>query len=116
LLELAPLPIVLRDTNNWVLRANKEFTDLFGFTVDEAQGRNINDLIVPEELWEDAERLLETFKGEQRVEVELVRRRRDGKRLNTSFVAAPVSVPGGEPEIYGIYRDITDRKKAEEAQ
>jgi PAS domain S-box-containing protein len=115
LFELAPLPIVLRDINNRVLRTNKEFTKLFGFTVDDARGRNIDDLIVPEELREEAGTLLETLKGRQRVEAELVRKRKDGKRLNVSFVAAPVSVPGGESEIYGIYRDITDRKRAEEA-
>lgn len=32
-----------------------------------------------------------------------------------SFVAAPVRVDGDRPEIYGIYRDITERKQAEEA-
>jgi PAS domain S-box-containing protein len=35
--------------------------------------------------------------------------------VTVSFVAAPVSAGGGEPEVYGIYRDITESKKAEEA-
>jgi PAS domain S-box-containing protein len=115
LFELAPEAIVLRDTNNRVLRANREFTDLFGFSLEESLGRNISELIVPDELWDESEKLREALARGERVDAELVRRRKDGSRLTVSFVAAPVSVEGGAPEIYGIYRDITDRKKAEEA-
>ena len=46
---------------------------------------------------------------------EVIRQRKDGTRLNVSLVAAPVSANGGAPEIYGIYRDITERKRAEDA-
>jgi len=48
------------------------------------------------------------------VNVETIRRRKDGKLLTVSLVAAPVSVDGDRSEIYGIYRDITGRKQAEE--
>src|SRR6202043_403541 len=51
----------------------------------------------------------------QRVDVEGVCRRKDGSRLHVSMVRVPVSVPGGQVEIYAIYRDITERKRAEEA-
>jgi PAS domain S-box-containing protein len=115
LFELAPEPIVLRDVNNRILRTNKEFTKLFGFTPEEALGRNIKDLIVPPDLWEESEQIWEALNRGERVNAELVRQRKDGSRLTVSFVAAPVSVDGGPPEIYGIYRDITEQKKAEEA-
>ncbi len=113
LFELAPQAIVLRDTENRVIRANQEFTRLFGYTVEEAIGKNINDLIVPSELCCEADELMDALKRGERVNAESVRRRKDGKRLQVSFVAAPVSVGGNDPEIYGIYRDITERKKAE---
>jgi PAS domain S-box-containing protein len=115
LFELAPEAIVLRDGENRVLRANREFTELFGFTLEESLGRNISDLIVPGEVWDESERLREALNRGERVNAELVRRRKDGAILNVSFVAAPVSVDGGAPEIYGIYRDITERKRAENA-
>ena len=115
LFELAPEAIVLRDIQNRVLRANREFTNLFGFAVEEALGRNISELIVPDDYWDESEQLREALKRGERVNAELVRKRKDGRRIVVSFVAAPVVVNGGAPEIYGIYRDITERKKSEEA-
>jgi PAS domain S-box-containing protein len=114
LFELAPEAIVLRDIDNRVLRANREFTNLFGFTLEEALGRDISELIVPDISWEESETLRQALKCGERVDAELTRRRKDGSRLVVSFVAAPVCVDGSTPEIYGIYRDITERKKAEE--
>lgn len=115
LFELAPEAIVLRDAENRVLRANQEFTKLFGFTVEEAMGRNISELIVPEGHWEESEQLRAALKRGERVDAELVRKRKDDTHLIVSFVAAPVAVNGEEPQVYGIYHDITERKEAEEA-
>src|ERR1700684_1606928 len=115
LFELAPEAIVLRDLENRILRANREFTELFGYTVEEALGRNINDLILPAGSLEESEALRVALQSGERLDAELIRKRKDGSHLDVSFVAAPVSVDGGMPEIYGIYRDITERKRAEEA-
>jgi PAS domain S-box-containing protein len=114
LFELAPEAIVLRDIENRVLRVNEEFTKLFGYTVDEALGRNISSLIVPNDRREECEKFREALRRGERVNAETIRRRKDGNLLTVSLVAAPVSVEGDEREIYGIYQDITGRKQAEE--
>jgi formate hydrogenlyase transcriptional activator len=46
--------------------------------------------------------------------VETVRRRKDGSRIHVSIVSAHVSVAGSEISEYVIYRDITERKEAEQ--
>lgn len=115
LFELAPEAIVLRDSENRVLRTNREFTKLFGFSPEESVGKNISELIVPEERWRESERLRDALNRGERVNAELVRQRKDGTLLDVSFRAAPVSLDGGPPEIYGVYQDITERKRAERA-
>jgi len=115
LFELAPEAIVLRDRDNRVLRVNKEFTRLFGFQAEEALGRNITDLIVPEEYREESEKLRDMPNRGERVNAELVRQKKDGTRIVVSFAAAPVRAKEGQAEIYGIYRDITKWKEKEEA-
>jgi signal transduction histidine kinase len=47
------------------------------------------------------------------VDAEVVRQRKNGSRLEVSMIRVPVSLPGGKIAGYAIYRDITERKKAE---
>jgi PAS domain S-box-containing protein len=113
LFELAPEAIVLRDVNNRVVRINREFTRLFGYTSEEFVGRPFAELITPDDLRGEGERYGYLLDRGQRVEAETIRQRKDGSRLHVSFVAAPVSVSGGQIAVYAIYRDITERKQAE---
>jgi PAS domain S-box-containing protein len=115
LFELAPEAIALRDAENRVLRTNREFTKLFGYTIEESLGRDISELIVPGGMREESERLREALRRGERVNAEVVRQRKDSSLLSVSLTAAPVSADGGPPQIYSIYRDITERKRTEDA-
>jgi PAS domain S-box-containing protein len=114
LFELAPEAIVLRDMENRVLRVNQEFTRMYGYSVEDVLGRNVKTLIVPEDGYKQCEEMRSALNRGERIHAELIRQHKDGRRLDVSLVAAPVSVGGSQPEIYGIYRDITERKRAEE--
>jgi PAS domain S-box-containing protein len=114
LFELAPEAIVLRDKNDRILKTNQEFTKVFGYSIEESLGRDIHDLIVPDEQRYESKGLCTALKRGERVNAEVVRRRKDGSQLAVSFVAAPVVADDREPEIYAIYRDISERKRAEE--
>ena len=37
----------------------------------------------------------------------------DGSRVQVSMLRVPVSVPGGQVEVYAIYCDISERKRVE---
>ena len=47
LFELSPDAVILTDEDFHVLRANKEFTRMFGYTAEEAAGQWLPELIVP---------------------------------------------------------------------
>jgi PAS domain S-box-containing protein len=98
-----------------VIRINKEFTRMFGYELDEVLDRPINDLIVPEALVESSEAFTRLLRDGGRVEAETVRRRKDGSEIHVSLLAVPVATASGEQLMnYAIYRDITERKRAEE--
>lgn len=115
LFKQAPEGIVLLDVQDRVLRVNPEFTRIFGYQPDEVIGSSINDLLAPEELRAEAEAYTHKITHGQAINAETIRRRKDGSRLHVSLLAVPISVPGGQIGEYAIYRDISGRKRAEEA-
>ena len=115
LFENAPEGIVLLDTEDRVLRVNGEFTRMFGYTLADAVNRPINELIVPDDRLDEGWELTYKVTHGQGVHTETVRRHKDGSRLHVSVVGAPVRIGSGQIAVYAIYRDITERKMAEEA-
>jgi PAS domain S-box-containing protein len=115
LFEHAPEAIALMSVDNRVLRVNREFTRVFGYTPQEALGRRLTELIVSGELGEEVNRYPESVSYGHRVDPEAVRQRKDGSRLHVLVVSVPVSMPDQQIAVYVMYRDITERKAAETA-
>jgi len=115
LFEQAPQAFALMSGTSRVVRVNQEFTRLFGYTPEETLGRPLSELIVPDDARDAVQGIQELVLHGQRVEAEVVRRRKDGGRLHVLLVCVPVAVPGGRIAVYAMYRDITERKAAEEA-
>src|SRR4030088_3136064 len=115
LFEGSPDAVVLMDLGARVLRISREFAALFGYAAEEAAGRPIVDLIVPEDELEDSRAGFARVRSGERFVVERERRRKDGTRIHVSIKRAPIVLDGKPIGYYGIYRDITERKRAEEA-
>jgi PAS domain S-box-containing protein len=117
LFEQTPQALVLTNADNRVVRINREFTRVFGYSSQEAVGCLVRELIVPEELWDEAQRYAELVAQGQRVEAEVVRRHKNGTRLVVSVLGVPVAAPSGqivEKLATYCFNDITERKRAEE--
>jgi PAS domain S-box-containing protein len=115
LFEQAPEAAAVLSTDDRILRANKEFTRMFGHRAEDVVGRSVDELIVPEALMESAREYTNQLKQVGRVEVETVRKRKDGSEIYVSLLAVAVTTSSGEHVVnYAIYRDITERKLAEE--
>ena len=89
---------------------------IYGYTEAEAVGKPIS-MLVPPELPDEENKILETLKSGDRVEhFETVRVTKTGKRINVSLTISPIKDSTGRTVgISGIARDITERKLAEEA-
>jgi len=110
----SPQSIVLLDNADRVVEANKAFEELFQYTVDEIRGRPLNEIIVPDDLVDEATALSSAAIGGEVVQKESVRRRKDGSLVAVSTIGYPIVVDGRQVGIYAIYSDISERKRAEE--
>jgi PAS domain S-box-containing protein len=114
LIDGAQEAIIMADDDGKARRINKEFTKLFGYTQKEAEGRVLDDLIVPEDLKETAKSITENVARGKRVAFEAIRRNKNKTLIDVSVLASPIVISGKQVGTYGIYRDITERKKTEE--
>lgn len=114
LFENAPVGIVLLDEKDRVLHVNKAFETIFLYSSEEIQGRSINEIIVPDGLTDEATALsLRTLQGDI-IESETLRRRKDGKLVPVQIFGVPILFDQHAVGIYGMYMDMTERKRAEE--
>jgi PAS domain S-box-containing protein len=89
---------------------------MYGYTEKEAIGKPIT-MLVPPELPDEENKILETLKAGNPIEqFETVRVTKTGKRINVSLSISPIKDSSGRiVGVSGIARDITERKRAEEA-
>jgi two-component system CheB/CheR fusion protein len=108
--------IVSKDLNGIITSWNKGAERLFGYTAQETIGQSVTMLIPQEHLDEEPSILARIREGKAIDHYETVRRRKDGTLINLSLTVSPIRNDQGR--IVGaskIARDITDRKKAEQA-
>ncbi|MBI5020363.1 MAG: PAS domain S-box protein [Ignavibacteriales bacterium] len=114
LFNAAPEAIALHNNHDRIVDINDEFTKMFGYTREEAIGKQINELVAPEELLEEAKDISHRVILGERIELESKRKRKDGVLIDVSILGAPIFHQGKQVGDYAIYRNITERKKAEE--
>jgi PAS domain S-box-containing protein len=108
-----PEAAVYLDLNFKIAEVNPRFCQLFGWSAEEVKGKNLNDVVVPEGLREEAESLDKEARNGY-VSHDTVRKRKDGSLVYLSISAAPVTFENKLLGNVGIYKDITDLKRAQE--
>lgn len=111
LIDSNPVAIGITDMDGRITMINKEFTRLFGYTAHEALNNYVDDLIVPDDLKEEALKI-STIASHKRTEVkETVRIDKSGNRIYVSLIATSIIVNNQPVACIGIYRDVTSERK-----
>ncbi|MDQ1240647.1 MAG: Histidine kinase, partial [Thermodesulfobacteriota bacterium] len=112
LFDYSPDAIAIMDSEDRVERINKAFSQLFGYSEAEAVGSPINDLVAPPDLINEARRFSSSVIRGDRVDADVVRKRKDGSFIDLSLVGASVMLGDERKNLFAIYRDNTERKRA----
>ncbi len=108
--------IISKDLNGVITSWNAGAQQIFGYTAEEMIGASVTALIPADRLKEEEGILAKIRGGETAQHTETVRKTKDGRLIYVSVTASPIKDATGR--VIGaskVARDITDRKRAEEA-
>jgi len=111
-----PEALVYVDEKGTILDANLCFCKLFGYTLKEIKGRNIDDGMIhsPDKIEEGKKLSTKGLKGYRNYET--VRKKKDGTLFPVSISATPLVIDGQAKGEIRIYTDIAERKQNEKIQ
>ncbi|MDT5268050.1 MAG: hypothetical protein QOH49_236 [Acidobacteriota bacterium] len=116
IVESADDAIISKSLEGVITSWNMGAERIFGYTAEEAVGRPVTMLIPEDHLDEEPAILSRIRRGERIEHYETIRMRKDGSLLNISLTVSPIRALDGH--VVGaskIARDITEKKKTEEA-
>jgi len=110
----SPEAALYNDKDGNIININPHFTKIFGYTLKEIRGRNIDEgMIYPADKIKEGKRLtqkvLDGF-----LEYETIRKKKDGTLFPVIISASPVMIDKKPQGTVVLYKDITERKQSEQ--
>jgi two-component system cell cycle sensor histidine kinase/response regulator CckA len=105
--------LVVVDSSFRAQCVNREFQRMFGYSDGQILSQAVDSLILPPERAPEAHWMAQCLQRGEQLTLETQRRHRDGTLLDVSVSAAPLIVNGRNVAYYFVYRDISDRKRAD---
>ena len=94
-----------------ILRANREFTRIFAYTIEDCLGKSLMDMIVPDGRMHETEMLIHSVETDDRAMMETVRHTSTGELLDVSISVKRVRLGAGRSGHLVTYRDIRQEKR-----
>ncbi|HEX5736198.1 MAG TPA: PAS domain S-box protein [Blastocatellia bacterium] len=117
LLAMVEQAVMATDLEGKIIYWNRFAEKLYGWSAREAVGRNVMDVTPAEKMKEQAAEIMERLTEGQSWSGEFLVRRRDGSAFWSLITDSPIHDSNGNLiGVVGISVDITERKRAEEAQ
>jgi len=114
LFSCTPEAVATLDLQRRVLDINPAFEKLFGYAMEDIKGKDLDTFILPQGKEGEGKDISRRASQRETVAMETVRKAADGREIPVSLLGAPITVEGRQIGVLAIYRDATDRKKAEE--
>lgn len=114
LFESSPEALVYLDKNGIIVDANLRFCKLFGYSLKEIKGKNVNNGIIHSQKMIREGKSLAKKALEGFINYETIRKRKDGSEFPVFISSSPVKINNKSKGIITLYQDITERRKAEE--
>jgi len=111
-----PEALVYTDKKSNILYVNSKFTKLFGYTLDEIKGKNIDEGMIHTKEKIDEGKYYTKKSLNHFVSYETYRKRKDGSIFPVFISASPIKVNNKVKGIITLYQDITERKQNEKLQ
>jgi PAS domain S-box-containing protein len=115
LIRHSPVAIISRDVEGKIVMCNPAFEQLFLYPEEELLGKEVDQIIAKGEMSEEARILTRRVTQGEAVHVTSRRCRRDGTLVEVELHGVPLRIEGKIAGTYGMYLDVTERKRAEGA-
>jgi len=113
LFENSPVGILMLNDHGGVVSANKSFQVLFQYSQVELKGREIQEFIMPADKSEDSTRFFGEVMADKVTYRELQCKRKNGAQVDVQAIGFPIVIDGRIVGMYGIFGDLTERKRLE---
>lgn len=116
LINSTPDAIVQTNTEGIIERINDKFISEFGFSREEAIGKNIDELIVPPELRNDGINYTRRTANNEKIVTDTYRIGKAGNKIYVTLIMQPVILKERTTSLYAIYRNIANKKKDDDTK
>jgi PAS domain S-box-containing protein len=113
--ENSPVAIVGLELDGRILSLNPAFGKLFGYTLEEAVGRDLDELINTDETRAEAIAFTEGAAAGEAIIGMARRHRKDGSFVDVELAGIPVDVDGERVGVIAMYHDVTELLRAQRA-
>lgn len=114
-LNATPDAIVTLDAKHHIVEWNPGARRLFGYTAEEAKGKDLDELITQPDVLEEAAGFTKRIQaGHDLPPTEVVRYRKDGTPVQVILAGSPIMLDDKMVGAVGVYTDISERVQMEE--
>ncbi|GAB6145757.1 hypothetical protein JCM12294_31960 [Desulfocicer niacini] len=113
LFDGSPQAVISTDINGNIIRVNRGFELLFGYSAHDISHQKNCRIIVPDDLLLEMTSIRQTILSGNTVHKETRRKHREDRAIPVSLLGFPILINGMIEGLFFVYQDITQRKELE---